>query len=90
MFISYVTALHAKIPVILHDPSPSVLSSALAKFETLLAKDVAKSRITKSVADEVRERLKGVRGDGTEGEIMPRDTDLVIEVSHQLSPSSST
>jgi 3-hydroxybutyryl-CoA dehydrogenase len=56
-----------------------VLSSALTKLETLLSRDVSKNRISQSDADSARERVKGCRGDGTEGEVI-EGADLVIEV----------
>ena len=77
---SYVTALHARIPVTIHDPSSSVLSTGMKRFESWLDKDVAKGRLTKDQAGEAKERIRGVKGDGTEGEVMKDDTDLVIEV----------
>lgn len=77
----YVAALHARIPVTIHDPSASVLSSGVKRFEGWLDKDVAKGRLTREVADEARSRIRGVKGDGTEGEVIKDDTDLVIEVS---------
>lgn len=77
--ISYVAALHAKVPLTIYDPSPKVLSSALTKLESLLARDVSKNRISQADSDQARERVKGVNGDGTTGEIM-EGVDLVIEV----------
>jgi 3-hydroxybutyryl-CoA dehydrogenase len=76
-----VTALHAQIPVVIHDPSPSVLSSALMRFDSSLSKDVSRGRISRESADQARGLITGVKGDGTDGEIMPSDTDLVIEVN---------
>ena len=76
---SYVTALHAKVPLTIYDPSPKVLSSALTKLDTLLGKDVAKNRISQADSDAARERVKGVNGDGTSGEVI-EGVDLVIEV----------
>ena len=68
----------------IYDPSSSVLSSALSKFDALLQKDVSKQRISKEDAEEVRGMIKGVKGDGTEGEVIRDDTDIVIEVSESL------
>jgi hypothetical protein len=76
---SYVAALHAKVPLTIYDPSPKVLSSALTKLDSLLGKDVSKNRITQADADSARERVKGVNGDGTSGEVI-EGVDLVIEV----------
>lgn len=77
---SYVTALHARVPLTIYDPSPSVLSSALSKLDSLLAKDVEKKRITQDVATRTRELVQGVQGDGTEGSQVVDGVDLVIEV----------
>lgn len=77
---SYVTALHARVPLTIYDPSPSVLSSALTKLDSLLAKDVEKKRITQDVATRTRELVQGVQGDGTEGSQVVDGVDLVIEV----------
>ena len=75
------TALHARIPVTLHDPSSSVLSASLKRFDGWLDKDVSKGRLSKEDAEAARDRVKGVKGDGTEGgEALKDDTDLVIEV----------
>jgi len=80
---SYVTALHAQVPVTIYDPSPSVLSTALSRLDKLLERDVDKARLTKEVAQAARARISGVEGDGTSSskgkEI--RDVDLVIEVN---------
>ena len=77
---SYVTALHAKVPVTVYDPSASVLSAGVKRFEGWLAKDVSKGRLSKEVAEEARSRFSAVKGDGTEGEIIKDDTSLVVEV----------
>lgn len=76
---SYVAALHAKVPLTIYDPSPKVLSSALTKLESLLSRDVSKNRISQSDSDQARERVTGVNGDGTTGEVI-EGVDLVIEV----------
>jgi len=85
---SYVAALHAKVPLTIYDPSPKVLSSAMTKLESLLSRDVSKNRISQSDSDQARERVKGVNGDGTTGEVI-EGVDLVIEVSHILDQRSS-
>lgn len=77
---SYVTAVHARIPVTIHDPSASVLSSGVKRFESWLAKDLAKGRISKEDAEAARARLKDIKGDGTDGHHLREDTDLVVEV----------
>jgi len=79
---SYVTALHAQIPLTLHDPSPSVLASALKKLDKLFERDVAKNRISAQDAESARGRVRGVEGDGTGkmGKEVEGDVELVIEV----------
>ena len=72
-------ALHARLPLTIHDPSPSVLSSALAHLERLFDRDMAKNRISKEEREAARERVRVVQGDGTSGEVLS-DVDLVIEV----------
>jgi len=67
------------VPLTIYDPSPKVLSSALTKLESLLSRDVSKNRISQSDSDQARERVKGVHGDGTSGEVI-ESVDLVIEV----------
>lgn len=75
------TALHARIPLTIHDPSHSVLSSALNRLDKLLERDVSKNRISKEEGEAAREKVKGVQGDGTGSEGLTNDVDLVIEVS---------
>jgi 3-hydroxybutyryl-CoA dehydrogenase len=72
------------VPLTIYDPSPKVLSSALTKLESLLSRDVSKNRISQSDSDQARERVTGVNGDGTTGEVI-EGVDLVIEVSSFLS-----
>lgn len=85
----YVTALHAKVPLTLHDPSPLVLSTAMKKLSSLLARDVEKKRISKEVGDEAMSRIKSVEGDLITGSAgLESDTDLVIEVCLLLRWSS--
>jgi 3-hydroxybutyryl-CoA dehydrogenase len=77
---SYVTALHARVPLTLHEPSPTVLSSALKRLDGLLSRDVEKGRISKDEADAARGRVRGVEGDAAKGQGLETDVDLVIEV----------
>jgi 3-hydroxybutyryl-CoA dehydrogenase len=72
------------VPLTIYDPSPKVLSSALTKLESLLSRDVSKNRISQSDSDQARERVTGVNGDGTTGEVI-EGVDLVIEVSSPIS-----
>lgn len=76
------TALHARVPLTLHEPSPTVLSSALKRLDGLLSRDVEKGRISKDEADAARGRVRGVEGDAAKGQGLETDVDLVIEVSH--------
>jgi hypothetical protein len=48
-------------------------------LESLLSRDVSKNRISQSDSDQARERVNGVNGDGTSGEVI-EGVDLVIEV----------
>ncbi|WVF67316.1 hypothetical protein IAT40_002067 [Kwoniella sp. CBS 6097] len=61
--IAYVSAVHAKVDVSLHDPSSSVLNSAMNKYKDLLNRDVKKSRMTQDEADQALGRVKPLKGD---------------------------
>lgn len=80
--ISYVSAVKAKVPrVYLVDSNPLQLDKGLKFFDTLLAKDVKKEKMTQQEADEARSRIKPlekVSDLGKEGEVQ-----MVIEVSRQ-------
>jgi 3-hydroxybutyryl-CoA dehydrogenase len=78
--ISYVAALHAKLPVTLCDPSQIVLSAGTKRFTSWLDKDVAKGRLSQADANEARDRLSVINGDGTQGNTIEADTSLVVEV----------
>jgi 3-hydroxybutyryl-CoA dehydrogenase len=79
--IALVSALHAKVPVLLHDRSKDQVAKGLAFVDKLLAKDVGKGRLTGLQAKETRERISVV--DSLEG---MRDVDMVVEaVSESLS-----
>ncbi|WWC64816.1 uncharacterized protein I303_107430 [Kwoniella dejecticola CBS 10117] len=85
--IAYVSAVHAKIPITIHDPSSSVLSSALDRYKTLLSRDVSKSRLTQEEADEALGKFRTVQGDGSgegPGEALKDDVDLVIEAIPEI------
>lgn len=86
--ITYVSALHARVPVLLYDRSTAQIQSGLKLMDKLLAKDVAKGRITAEQASEARERVtvvdqeKAIQG--------MRDVDMVVEaVSENLSLKQS-
>lgn len=72
------SALHARVPVLLYDRSTAQIQSGLKLMDKLLAKDVAKGRITAEQASEARERVtvvdqeKAIKG--------MRDVDMVVEV----------
>ncbi|KAH9949244.1 3-hydroxyacyl-CoA dehydrogenase [Amylocystis lapponica] len=77
--IAYVSALHARVPVLLHDRAPAQIKSGLALMDKLLAKDVAKGKIAAADADDVRGRVNVVDFKGL------RDVDMVVEaVSENL------
>jgi 3-hydroxybutyryl-CoA dehydrogenase len=76
--IALVSALRAKVPVLLHDRSSEQVSKGLSLVDKLLTKDVAKGRLTKEEAKEARDKITvvnpvlGIKG--------LRDVDMVIEV----------
>ncbi|KAF8150517.1 3-hydroxyacyl-CoA dehydrogenase [Mycena galopus ATCC 62051] len=79
--IALVSALRAKVPVLLHDRSADQVTKGLALMDKLLAKDVAKGRITADIAKDARGRvtvvsdLKGLR-----------DVDMVVEAVSESLP----
>jgi len=82
--IAFVSAVHARVPVLLYDRAPAQIKSGLALMDKLLAKDVSKGRLSAEHAAEARERItvvdqeKGIKG--------MRDVDMAIEaVSENLS-----
>ncbi|KAG1738218.1 hypothetical protein EDB19DRAFT_1714509 [Suillus lakei] len=58
--IAFVSALHAKVPVLLHDKSAHQISKGLSLIDKLLAKDVSKGRLQPSDAAEARARIQTV------------------------------
>ncbi|KAG1727649.1 3-hydroxyacyl-CoA dehydrogenase [Suillus paluster] len=72
--IAFVSALHAKVPVLLHDKSPHQTSKGLSLIDKLLAKDVSKGRLQPNDAAEARARIQTV--DTLEA---MRDADMVVE-----------
>ncbi|KIM53186.1 hypothetical protein SCLCIDRAFT_32106 [Scleroderma citrinum Foug A] len=72
--IALVSALRAKVPVLLHDKSKDQVSRGLTLVDKLLAKDVAKGRLQPSEAQEARIRIRTV--DTLED---MREVDMVIE-----------
>jgi 3-hydroxybutyryl-CoA dehydrogenase len=76
--IALVAALRAKVPVLLHDRSPEQVTKGLALMDKLLAKDVAKGRLTVEQSKEARDRVSVVSNEsGVRGF---RDVDMVVEV----------
>ncbi|KAJ7807803.1 3-hydroxyacyl-CoA dehydrogenase [Mycena olivaceomarginata] len=79
--IAFVSALRAKVPVLLHDRSTDQVTKGLALMDKLLAKDVAKGRITSDIAKDARglvtvvNDLKGLR-----------DVDMVVEAVSESLP----
>ncbi|WWC91927.1 uncharacterized protein L201_006879 [Kwoniella dendrophila CBS 6074] len=86
--IAYVSVVHAKIPITIHDPSERVLSSALEKYKSLISRDIAKSRLTQTEADEALSKFQTLQGDGTgengQGAALKDDTDLIIEAIPEI------
>ncbi|KAG2067899.1 hypothetical protein BDR04DRAFT_825693 [Suillus decipiens] len=72
--IAFVSALHAKVPVLLHDKSAHQISKGLSLVDKLLAKDVSKGRLQPSDAEEARARIQAV--DSLEA---MHDVDMVVE-----------
>ena len=76
--IAYVTALRAKLPVLLCDRSKDQITKSLSFMDKLLEKDVSKGKISSLDAKEARARVSivdehiGIRG--------LRDVDMAIEV----------
>jgi hypothetical protein len=75
--IALVAALRAKVPVLLYDRSQDQITKGLSLMDKLLAKDVAKGRITSEEAKDARGRVGVVGDNGVKG---LRDVDMVIEV----------
>ena len=76
--IALVSALRAKVPVLLHDRSSEQVSKGLSLVDKLLTKDVAKGQLTNEEAKEARDKITVVNPElGIKG---LRDVDMVIEV----------
>ncbi|SJK98077.1 probable 3-hydroxybutyryl-CoA dehydrogenase [Armillaria ostoyae] len=60
--IALVSALRAKVPVLLHDRSQDQVIKGLTFVDKLLEKDVSKGRISSEEAKEARDRITGVDG----------------------------
>jgi len=84
--IAMVSALRAKVPVLLYDRSPEQVKKGLSLVDKLLAKDITKGRLTNEQAKESRDRITVVgQEQGIKG---LRDVDMVIEVRLSTHPSS--
>ena len=73
--IALVSALRAKVPVLLHDKSPDQLNKGLSLVDKLLEKDVGKGRITSEEAKDARDKIRVVDSLGD-----MKDVDMVVEV----------
>ncbi|KAJ7750054.1 3-hydroxyacyl-CoA dehydrogenase [Mycena maculata] len=82
--IAFVSSLRAKVPVLLHDRSPEQIAKGLSLMDKLLAKDVAKGRITADDAKDARGRVTVV---GPEAGLQGlRDVDMVVEAVSESLP----
>lgn len=70
------SAVHAKIPILLYDRSPAQVKSGLALMDKILAKNVSKGKLTSEAAKEARDRITIV-----DDLKHFKDAELVIEVS---------
>nr|UOO00979.1 3-hydroxyacyl-CoA dehydrogenase [Ganoderma lucidum] len=82
--IAFVSAVHAKVPVLLHDRSSAQVKSGLALFDKIISKDVSKGKLTSEAAKEARDRITVV--DDLKGF---RDADMVVEPLSSGVPSSA-
>ncbi|KAF7428908.1 hypothetical protein PC9H_008142 [Pleurotus ostreatus] len=82
--IALVSALRAKVPVLLYDRSPEQTTKGLAFVDKLLEKDVNKGRIQSIDAKEAKDRIQVVgHEEGIKG---MRDVDMVIEAVSESLP----
>ena len=80
--IAYVAATKAQIPrILICDQSEVQLDKGVKFFESLLAKDVAKSRMTQEDADRARAALVKVEGTHKLAEYQEGPPDMVIEAA---------
>jgi len=78
--IALVSAVRAKVPVLIHDTSPTQLTHSLTFLSALLAKDVSKGRLTPAEAADAKDRIQVV-----DTLAALRDVDMVVEaVSEHL------
>ncbi|KAF9448256.1 hypothetical protein P691DRAFT_729969 [Macrolepiota fuliginosa MF-IS2] len=79
--IALVSALRAKVPVLVHDKSPEQVKKGFSLVDKLLAKDVSKGRLTSEDAKEAKERIIVV--DDLKS---LRDVDMVVEAVSESLP----
>ena len=81
--IALVSALRARVPVLLYDRSTEQVTKGLSLMDKLLAKDVAKGRLSSEEAKEARDKVSVVAPEaGIKG---MREVDMVIEVCFYIS-----
>ena len=81
--IALVSALRAKVPVLLYDRSTEQVTKGLSLMDKLLAKDVAKGRLSSEEAKEARDKVSVVGSEvGIKG---MKEVDMVIEVHFYIS-----
>ncbi|CCM02978.1 uncharacterized protein FIBRA_05093 [Fibroporia radiculosa] len=86
--IAFVSAVHARVPVLLYDRSNAQIQSGMKLMDKILEKDVAKGKITSEHAKEARDLVSIV--DAEQGIRGIRDVDMVIEaVSENLALKQS-
>lgn len=76
--IAFVSAVHARVPVLIHDRSPEQVKKGIALFDKLLAKDVSKGKLTETEAKEARDRVQIV-----DSISKLEDVDMCVEVSYK-------
>nr|GAT51518.1 predicted protein [Mycena chlorophos] len=79
--IAFVSALRARVPVLLYDKSEAQVTKGLAFMDKLLEKDVSKGRISSEDAKGARERVSVVKE--LEG---LRDVDMAVEAVSESLP----
>ncbi|KDQ20104.1 hypothetical protein BOTBODRAFT_27519 [Botryobasidium botryosum FD-172 SS1] len=83
--IAFVSAVHARVPVLINDHSPDQIKRGFALFDKLLAKDVAKGKMTQTEAKEARDRVQAV-----ESIAKMRDVDMCVEAVSEHFPLKSS
>lgn len=82
--IALVSALRARVPVLLYDRSTEQVTKGLSLMDKLLAKDVGKGRLSSEEAKEARDKVSVV---GPEAGIKGmREADMVIEAVSESLP----